>query len=442
MDYPDIALQVPEILLPGKDVELDRWAVIACDQYTSQPEYWERVRREVGDRPSALNLVFPEAHLDRSDRGERIGGIDREMRAYLDRGLLDQLVRGFVLVDRQTPRAVSRKGLLVALDLEHYDYRRDSNSLIRPTEATVVSRLPPRIEIRRGASLELPHVMVLIDDPGRTVIDPLFNGVSDPLYDVELMQGGGRVRGWLLEDHGSRDRVAESLRRLVPVEPTGAILYALGDGNHSFAAAKEVWEGIKRESSEDADIYQHPARHVLVELVNVHDDGMELAPIHRLVNSDAGTTGEELLDRLVRRMQEQGMAVEITDFNGQVSTGGSFQELPFLTECRQGVLRLPAPAGLQVVALAGIVDAYCNASEDLQLDYIHGDEALNALASRPGNIGFLAAAIDKADLFPTILRDGPLPSKSFSMGEAEEKRYYLEARRIRRPRLNEPEVLD
>ena len=426
MNYPDIALQVPEVIIPSAEVALDRWAVIACDQYTSEPEYWERVHGDVGDAPSALNLVLPEAHLERPDRNERIAGIGRRMEAFLDDGVLQQLEPGFVLIDRQTPRAASRKGLLVALDLDRYDYGRNSRSLIRPTEGTVVSRLPPRIEIRRGALLELPHVMVLIDDPERTVIEPLFAGVEQPLYDVELMQGGGHVRGWLVSDRSTQDRVAQSLRRLLPTAAGDAMLYALGDGNHSVAAAKEVWEETGRSAPERGG--DHPARHVLVELVNVHDEGMTLEPIHRLLT---GGEPADLLERLVRYHQERGVNLHVA-VPGDRPAGEREAELPFLAGRRMGALRLSTGGdGLQVVALAGIVDAFCDANADLTLDYIHGADVLQTLASRPGNLGFAATTIDKHQLFPTIRSGGPLPRKSFSMGEAEEKRYYLEARRIR-----------
>ena len=261
MRFPDIGLEVPRILLPGSDVPVDTWAVIACDQHTSDPGYWEDVVGRVGTAPSTIQLVFPEAYLEADDRPQRISRIRAAMADYSTRGVLQELPAGFVLVDRQTPHVASRRGLLVALDLEQYSYDDGARTLIRTTEGTVVSRLAPRIEIRRDTPLELPHIMVLIDDPQRTVIEPLFDCDLPALYDTELMLGGGRVRGWHVKDDALVEQVVASLRRLIVDVDDAPMLYVMGDGNHSFATAQAVWQEIKNTCGGLDAVAEHPARH-------------------------------------------------------------------------------------------------------------------------------------------------------------------------------------
>ena len=440
LSYPDIALHIPRILLPRRDVAFDRWAVIACDQHTSTPEYWARVEELVGDLPSTLNAVFPEVYLGQPERQRRIARINWQMRSYLEDGLLEQHPAGFVLVDRRTPHAESRKGLLVCLDLEQYSYDENADTLIRTTEGTDPERLPPRVEVRRQAPMELPHIMVLIDDPGRTVIEPLFERRTDlpQLYGFELMMRGGYVQGWHV---GKPDHIAEvvaALRGLIEAPRISArydvasdsapMLYAMGDGNHSFATAHKVWEEAKRQGAPA----ENPARYALVELVNLHDEGLQFEPIHRvLFESDP----HDLLTSLSDYCRAQGSHLEITEFEDRQQWESARadlddgQHLPFIADRRCGIATIHRPR--HQLAVAFLQDFLTGSGEArYHVDYIHGNKTVDELGSRPGNVGFYTQVLDKQALFRTILREGPLPRKSFSLGEAEEKRYYLECRRI------------
>jgi len=419
-----IGIEIPEILLPARGVELERWAVVACDQYTSQPEYWKAVAERVGDTPSALHLVLPEVWLGESDEDKRIAAIQARMREYLARGVFAEPLRGFVAVERSTPHVAARRGLLVALDLERYDWRPGARALVRATEATVEERLPPRLRVREGAALELPHVLVLIDDPERSALEPAFAAAARgaPLYDTQLMDGAGRVRGWAVTDAGEIERLARALASLARPELQRArygasdgdpFLYASGDGNHSLAAAKLFWERRKAGLSA-AQRERDPARFALVELVNVHDPGLRFEPIHRVV---FGAEPEALLAALER------------------SPGaGPAHELRFATSTRSGVVRLQSrQEPLAVAALQAFLDDWLASHPQARIDYIHGDEALARLAAERDRVGFYLPAFEKGALFPTVAKRGVLPRKAFSLGEAEEKRFYLEARRILAP---------
>jgi len=439
MHYPDIALEVPRVLLPRADVPTDTWAVIACDQHTSNPAYWEDVSRRVGSAPSTLHLVFPEAYLEAADRAQRITDIRSKMADYAAVEVLEELPPGFLLTDRQTPHVASRRGLIVALDLEQYSYEDGSRTLIRTTEDTVVSRLAPRIEIRRGASLEVPHIMVLIDDPRHTVIDPLFDQPLPELYDTELMLGGGRVRGWHVHDGALIEQVVTALRRLITSDDgddDAPMLYAMGDGNHSFATAQAVWQELKDNHGGLAAVAEHPARHALIELVNLHDDGLVFEPIHRVL---FGADLDGMLAALRACCPGLAEDVSMETFDSADAWGDARRipsdknqyRLPFVAGSRQGVIILHAPErSLPVICLQEFLTAFEQSHADVTVDYIHGEEAVHHLGGVQGNIGIFAEVIDKHALFPTIRKDGPLPRKSFSLGGAEEKRYYLECRRI------------
>lgn len=472
-----LGVHIPEILLPAAGTDLTKWAVIACDQYTSQPEYWEKVKSEVGTSPSTLNLIFPEIYLKDDDAGERIAGINRTMEQYLDRGILESQGAGFVLVERSTPHTPSRKGLILALDLECYDYRPGAQTLIRATEGTVLERIPPRVKIRENAPIELPHIMVLIDDPGKTVIERLHANASAgryrKLYDFELMQGGGHVRGWMVNDEESFAMVAQALEALLEkdtgTEGSGScsgLLFAVGDGNHSLASAKAHWENVKARllssgpvpsatnAAGDADtkpgsdpagtdpVPGHPARYALVEVVNVHDDGIVFEPIHRvLFNIDPATITGKLKDACSGQVRadfrlygsKEGMEREKAGMEAAKSHAKAKVHLiPFILEGRYGIMTVENPASnIEVGTLQGILDELLKNEPSIEIDYIHGDDVVTELGSKSGSMGFYLPAMNKRDLFPTIKHDGVLPRKTFSMGEAEEKRYYLECRRIR-----------
>ena len=446
MNFAGIGLQLPSLLLPQASVNLSRWAVVACDQYTSQPEYWARVEAQVGEAPSTLRLILPEVYLGAADETQRIQAIQATMRRYLAEGVLIPQTPGWTLVERETARGRLRKGLVVALDLEHYDFNPGAKTLIRPTEGTILERLPPRIRVRTGAPLESPHVMVLIDDPEHTVIEPLFAEPLEPLYDVPLMLDSGRIRGWRVEHPWLIQWVVEQLTRLAdPIvfatryetadEPV--LLYAMGDGNHSFATAKIIWENLKRTASDPAAIMNHPARHALVELVNLHDEGLEFEAIHRLVFQ---VEPHHLLTALAEFCAVRGSRLAVQDYPAWPVARQAWREMQGSPDChaiafvsrdRCGVLFIEQPRlSLPVASLQAFLDHYLPDQPDARLDYIHGEDTLEQLGVQPGNIGFYLPALAKDDFFRTVIRDGALPRKTFSMGEADEKRFYLECRRI------------
>lgn len=432
LHYPEIALHVPTLLLPRADIPLENWSVIACDQYTSQPEYWEQVRRLVGDDPSTLHLVFPEAYLGETCREQTIAGINQRMQAYLKSGALAEQRPGFMLIEREVGRAVPRKGLVVALDLEQYDYRDGAQKLIRTTEGTDQTRLPPRIQVRENAPLETPHIMVLIDDPQQTVIEPLGTKDLKQAYDFELMLGGGRLRGWHIDDEALIDEIAGHIARLACGEPP--IIYAMGDGNHSFATARAVWERLKAHAEDERQIVNHPARYALAELVNVHDEGLEFAPIHRVV---FGVDVADLLRAMERHCTERGFSRRTFEERDRWEAAcreaavGSGHHIPYITGTERGLLSLAKPNfQLEMASLQAFLDSYLDAHPRARLDYIHGEDVLEQLAAEPDSIGFFLPTMDKRDLFKTIVIDGATPRKTFSLGEAVEKRYYLECRRL------------
>jgi hypothetical protein len=426
MDLSELGLHVPTILLPGKDVALEQWAVIACDQYTSEPDYWNEVRAQVGAAASTLSLVFPEVYLESAEREKIIADINARMNEYLQDGVLQEQPPGFVLVERQLQRGKARKGLMVGLDLEHYDYRDGAQKLVRTTEGTVLERLPPRIQVRRQAALEVPHIMVLIDDPQRTVIEPLFNVERQPLYDSELMLGGGRVKGFHIGDEAELGQIAASLAALNRGEPP--MLYAMGDGNHSFATAKAVWEQIKEEADDLSAVMQHPARYGLVELVNIHDEGLEFEPIHRAI---FGVQTNELMEAMQRFFVGQGFIYNTGDGQEEQVACDSGHRISFISGGRRGYLAIEKPEfQLEVASLQAFINDFIEQNPLAKVDYIHGEATLEKLAAEPLCTGFFLPTTDKHNFFQAIMLDGALPRKTFSVGEAEDKRYYMECRRI------------
>lgn len=445
MNFAGIALQAPSLLLPRAGVDLTKWAVVACDQYTSQPDYWARVEALVGDAPSTLRLILPEVFLGAADERRRIQDIQESMRRYLAEGILVPQPPGLMLVERETARGRSRKGLIAALDLECYDFTVGAKPLIRPTEGTILERLPPRVRVREGAPLETPHVMVLIDDPERMVIEPLFAEPLEPAYDVPLMLDSGRVRGWRVNHPLLVQWVVEQLTRLADpaafaarygVTDEPVLLYAMGDGNHSFATAKTIWEDLKRAAPDPAAIMDHPARHALVELVNLHDEGLEFEAIHRVA---FGVDLDRLLAAMTAFFAAQSSALGVLDCPSWPAARQAWLErqrpgrqvIAFASENRCGVLTIDRPRlTLPVASLQAFLDEALPDWPGARLDYIHGEDALQRLGARPGNVGFYLPALAKDDFFRTLIRDGALPRKTFSMGEADEKRFYLECRRI------------
>ena len=440
-----LGIHIPEILLPLEGTDLTRWSVVACDQYTSQPEYWKKVETYIEGNHSTLDLIFPEIYLEDHDKANRIAAIHSTMQHYITKGILRPLNPGLVLIDRQTSHAPSRKGILIAIDLEQYDYRPGSSSLIRATEGTVLDRLPPRIQIREHALLELPHIMVLIDDPEQTVIEPLFeqNEYHTKLYDHDLMMGGGHLKGYHITDDQPIAAFFSALEGLARPETFqekygvseehSVLLFAVGDGNHSLATAKACWERLKINLADD-QLCNHPARYALVELVNVHDEGLVFEPIHRVVfNVDPRDLLDAMADYSSGTYRLYSTYEEYEQELNKLRKASSSHLIPFITHERKGVIVVDHPSfNLEVGTLQAFLDQYLSNRPESKIDYIHGEDVVRDLGARQGNIGFFLPPMDKKDLFKTVVLDGVLPRKTFSMGEAEEKRFYLECRKIQR----------
>lgn len=437
----NIGICVPELMMPGKKVDLTKWACVACDQYTSQPDYWNSVEQIVGDAPSTLRLMLPEIYLEKPGEAERIVAIRKAMNDYMADGTLENRGEGFVFT-RRTVDGKVRNGLVVALDLECYDYSKGSTTLIRATEGTIVERIPPRLKIRDGAPLELPHILVLIDDDKKSVIEPIAEKLDkiEQLYDFDLMMNGGHVEGWLVNDEGMVTDVINALTALVDPNKYGTemppLLFAMGDGNHSFATAKANWEKCKAELTAE-ERKDHPARYALVELENVHDDGIVFEPIHRVVFN---VNVPEFLDRLKAKLAEQNGDCEIDFYaceNCMAKAKAAIPEgahvIPVIIEGKEGLIVVKHPAAqLEVGTLQNALDVLLKETPGASIDYIHGADVVRELGSKENNIGFLLPPMQKSAFFRTVVFDGALPRKTFSMGEAHEKRYYLECRKIQK----------
>ncbi|MFT4216796.1 MAG: DUF1015 domain-containing protein [Micropruina sp.] len=425
-----VGVRVPDILLPRPGVDLNAWAVVACDQFTSQPEYWQQVATVADGKPSTLNLIFPEAYLEEPDADARIASINAAMRQYVADGLFTTHPATMVLVRRETGHGVVRWGLMVALDLEQYSWEPDSRTLIRATEGTILDRLPPRVLVREGAVLELPHIMVLISDGARAVIEPLAAATSrlTELYDTDLMLDGGRVTGWAVSSTNDLTGVALGLGQLLDsLDPANPLLFAMGDGNHSFATAKSIWENVKPSLSPD-ELESHPARYCLVELENIHDAGLEFEPIHRVLFHTDRAVFEQVLAAQCRGFTRSAAssrdevlaAIESTDT----------QRFGYLDEDGFAVYSLDGPsASIAAGTLQRTIDSLLD-NQLAEVDYIHGADVTEDLGRRPGNLGLLLPPVSKDSFFASIVADGALPRKTFSLGEAQDKRYYLEARRL------------
>jgi len=401
------------------------FSVVACDQYTSEPEYWERVLAATKDKPSACHLIFPEIYLKTADFDAKIREINRNMADYLARGLFQELENSLIYVERSLRNGKIRRGLIGRIDLEEYDYSVGSESKIRATEGTVLERIPPRVKIRENAPLELPHVMLLIDDAEKSVIEPLSakTGVMQPLYDFPLMENSGSLRGWALP-HALAEQV------LAQIDPFGdpdqfaarygtsekaPLQFAVGDGNHSLATARKCYLNLKESIGEEA-ARNHPARYALVELVNLHDDSLEFEAIHRIVT---GVNPDDVIEAFSQRYplsdHAEGAAQKVIIVIGQQ------KKTVYLTKSERQ---------LAVGSVQAFLDEYL-ASHPGEVDYIHGEDVVCALCERPDSIGFLFDAMGKDMLFKTVILDGALPRKTFSMGEACDKRFYFEARKIK-----------
>jgi len=433
--FPELAIMAPEILIPADAVDLGRWAVIACDQFTSEPLYWTQVELDTAGVPSCAHMILPEVYLESSTADQldnRISSINESINHYLSDGTLKALPPGFVLLSRATPYHTSRKGLVLAVDLDQYSFVPGNHMKIRATEGTVLSRIPPRVRIRRDARLELPHIMLLINDPERLVIEPAFESLTvsgtSPIYDTDLMQSGGHVTGYFADAGSSvSTQITDALSVLLKNSIDG-FLYAVGDGNHSLATAKAHWDSI-RPTITASEAMDHPARFALVEIVNIHDDGLTFEPIHRVV---FGLTAEEFYAAAGTYYSGQGFHfLSEEEWNARKNFfPASAQSIPVISEYCCNYLVLTEPKHILAVgSLQNLLDHLVTVRPDLRLDYIHGEDTVRAL-SASGSLGFLLPPISKSSFFETISAEGIFPRKTFSMGEAIEKRYYLEAKII------------
>ena len=396
-----------DVLIPKKEY-LPLWPVIACDQFTSQKAYWDGVRAAVGSAPSALNCILPEAELKEAG-DDRFAAIRRAMTDYLAGDVFDRFPASFVYVERTLSDGGVRPGVVGVIDLETYDYREKTTAAIRATEKTVVERIPPRMRVRRGAKLELSHVLLLCDDERKEIIEPLKDAAGEILYDLDLVGGGGHITGKRIAGAEAEALLArlDAYEARKKNELSG-MLYAVGDGNHSLATAKECYEELKRSGADPAAIVR--ARFAMVELENIHDPSQKFEPIHRLI------TGVDAA-RFLACLENAAGAPE-------------GYPVPWVAGDREGVLYLDRNKGVLPVGILQTVLDGLLAREPGEIDYIHGAEDLKELARRKDSLGFLLPAIGKGDFFRGIAADGVLPRKTFSMGEAREKRYYLEGREL------------
>lgn len=435
--YPSIGVQIPCLLLPRKDIVLNQWAVIACDQFTSQPEYWQQVEQIVNDALSTFHLILPEIYLEQPGVENRIQKIQANMRHYLNNGFLESY-EGMLYIER-TVSGKTRRGLLLALDLECYDYHKGSSSLIRATEGTILERIPPRLRIREGALLEIPHILVLFDDPQFTVFTPI-EQTRDKLvkrYDCDLMMNSGHLSGYLVTDPSLEQAVILALEALAqPEEFTrkygvssekSVLLYAMGDGNHSLATAKVYWEKLKPRVGMD-----HPARYALVEIENVHDEALIFEPIHRVLFNVKKDLQRVMTDYFQGSLNSYYTVPDQATMLAEVkNTPKPVQAIGLINHYDYTVIKLEKTGfNLPVGSLQGFLDTFLKDGGAERIDYVHGTDVVCRLGAQPGNVGFYLPAMPKSDLFKTVILDGTLPRKTFSMGEAHEKRFYLECRKI------------
>ncbi|GHV85441.1 hypothetical protein AGMMS50230_10490 [Spirochaetia bacterium] len=449
---------VPQVLLPKPGTSLPQWAVIACDQFTQDRDYWEKVRAFAGEAPSCIKLIYPEVYLEDGGRKELIASIHQNMGSYLasGSGVFAPPLETLVYVERDTPFHRGRRGLVIALDLEQYDWKAGTAALARPTEGTLPERLPARMDVRRNAPLETPHILVLLDDEENALLPALGERAKKtgaPLYDTELMFGSGRVRGWKLDKTEDLEVLAAGLEKLTRRSTENSasslpFLYAVGDGNHSLAAAKGIWEEYKSTHPGETGLRNHPARWALVELESLYDPALSVEPIHRLVFGASAADIKNLFAELPGfRCRPLGQAA-----GDQPGTAGSREKLAELVQDEHGgLLRFGIVSGadcflaeadpvpLAVDTLQPLLNRFMAEHSGITIDYIHGAEELFRLTGKPGDsanpggtplTGILLPPFRKQGLFETAARRGALPHKSFSMGEACEKRFYLECRKL------------
>lgn len=428
--FEQMGIQIPEILLP-ENLDVSTWSVVACDQYTQDRDYWKSVEKAAENKPSSLNIILPEVYLNDSDKPARIEKIRKTMNSYLEGGVFSSPSREFIYVERKTAYGRMRHGLVAAIDLETYEWKPFSKALIRATEATIVERIPPRMEIRRGAPLESPHIMLLVNDPEHILVEGTGERVKavSPLYSGSLMQNSGSISGWKVSEASDLEYVRSSMEKIADANTASdgsVFLFAVGDGNHSLATAKAVWDEYKAAHPEDKD---SSVRYALVEIVNIYDSGLTFEPIHRVVFK---SNPEKLISFLEKSLSGK---VDVLSSSSALEEAvkKSHADFGFVYKTSEGqkyVLLRTDIKDLAVSRLQPALDEYLSSEKTCEIDYIHGAQEVFRLGAMDDSVGILLPPVAKDSFFATINGRGPLPRKSFSMGEADEKRFYLECRRL------------
>ncbi|MCR5763164.1 MAG: DUF1015 domain-containing protein [Treponema sp.] len=433
--FTEFGIKVPEILLP-KNKDMSVWSVIACDQYTQDVSYWERASDCAGSKPSTLNLILPEVYLASPDRTERIKNIRKTMNDYIAEGIFDDAKDEFIYVERKTGYGRIRKGLVVAVDLDSYEWKPMSKALIRATEATIESRIPPRKEIRKNAPLESPHIMLLVNDPKHSLVEKTGEMAkkNSPVYDSDLMLNAGHITGWAVSSEEELNKVhsaLEDLKKDNTASDGSTFMFAVGDGNHSLATAKAVWDEYKAETG----LTDSPVRYALVEIVNIYDEGLTFEPIHRvLFNTDADALASYVQGTIGGTIYSCSSAEEL-----DAKVKNSTASFGFVSKTEDGkdkfTLLETSIKELAVSRLQPVLDKYIECcKKDASIDYIHGSDEVFRLGAQDSKenrtVSILLPPVAKDSFFATINSRGPLPRKSFSMGEASEKRFYLECRKL------------
>ncbi len=423
--FEHVGIEVPEILLPDKKVNMRKWAVIACDQYTTNEAYWHEVERIVGGSPSTLHIMLPEIYLQAPDRDERIASTKDIMARYIDDGILTLLPKGFILVER-TVRGRTRKGLMVLVDLEEFDEDPFKKAQIRASEEVLEERVQARMDIRRGAELEMPHIFLLMDDPQNKVIEPVWKRRDSftKLYDVDLMLHGGRATGYLIEDKNIEEEILYQLSQLKTRE---GMRFCVGDGNHSLATAKAIWEEAKHSLSKEEQ-KDHPLRYAMCELVNLYDPAMALLPIHRIIS---GVSSSMCIQYVVDHLNSVGADARLVFSRRKPSQ--QMTEAPevifFTSKSSSGRIEINSPSAKMLVEqLQPVLEDFVREYPLAKLEYVHGDEEFERVTQEYDTLGFVMPAMNKETFFDELSAMGVFPKKCFSLGEANEKRYYIECR--------------
>lgn len=427
-------IHTPKILLPKEKNGLTNWSVIACDQYTQDRDYWKKVGENTQGKPSSLNIILPEVYLNDKDKPSRIEHIRKSMKEYIDSDVFSKALESMIYIERKTGYGRIRKGLVTAIDLETYEWKPFSKALIRATEATIVDRIPPRMEIRRGAPLETPHIMLLVNDPDKLLIESLGSSLKEkntpPLYDTDLMMNSGHITGWQAKTPDELTLIQTALENIAKAntKKDGSVfMFAVGDGNHSLATAKAVWDEYKKEHG----VTDHSSRYALIEIVNIYDEGLTFEPIHRVL---FGIQPQKILNYCTKELggtiKQYSSEKELKE---QIEKSKAFFGFVYEENGKTNYSCLETSiTELAVSRLQPVLDTFLDShkTEKTEIDYIHGSEEVFRLGGKNGAVSILLPPIAKDSFFTTIGSSGPLPRKSFSMGEASEKRFYMECRRL------------